>query len=70
MVNTDRHCLPSHVRAAFAHMPLICKPIQERKHATPLFLAHRAEGTGKVRAWCIDYLSRPEVRAALCGETV
>jgi DNA-binding transcriptional LysR family regulator len=63
-------CVPSHVRAAYAHVPLVSKAIQERKHATPLFIAHRAEGTGKVRAWCIDYLSRPEVRAALCGDAL
>ena len=25
-------------------------------------------GVGKVRAWCVDYLMRPEFRAWLCGD--
>jgi DNA-binding transcriptional LysR family regulator len=61
--------VPAHIRAAFLDAPLVRKNIQAQKHATRLFLAHRAEGMGKVRAWCVDYLMQPGVSAWLCGET-
>jgi DNA-binding transcriptional LysR family regulator len=59
--------VPSHVRAAFDGAKLVSKTIQEQKHATQLFLAHRSEGMGKVATWCVDYLLQPEFRAWLCG---
>lgn len=46
---------------------LMKKPMVEHKHPTLLFLAHRAEGLGKVRQWCVDYLCQPEVKGLWCG---
>ncbi|SAK62243.1 putative DNA-binding transcriptional regulator [Caballeronia pedi] len=60
--------VPVHIRAAFGDAGLVGKSIQEQKHATRLFLAHRSDGIGKVRAWCVDYLLRPDFRAWLCGD--
>jgi DNA-binding transcriptional LysR family regulator len=60
--------IPAHVRASFQGARLVSKSIQEQKHATRLFLAHRSDGGGRVRAWCVDYLSRPAFGAWLCGE--
>jgi DNA-binding transcriptional LysR family regulator len=61
--------VPTHIRAAVADARVIGKSIQEQKHATRLFLAHRSDGVGKVRAWCVDYLVKPDMRAWLCGES-
>lgn len=44
-----------------------CKPMHEHKHPTQLFLAYRADGLGKVRQWCVEYLTQPERREHLCG---
>ncbi|KXV03589.1 LysR family transcriptional regulator [Caballeronia megalochromosomata] len=60
--------VPAHIRAAFGDTEVVGKSIREQKHATRLFLAHRSDGVGKVRAWCVDYLLRPEFRAWLCGD--
>ena len=59
--------VPAHMRDAFGQAQLVRKSIQDQKHATRLFLAHRSEGVGKVRAWCVDYLLRPSFREWLCG---
>jgi DNA-binding transcriptional LysR family regulator len=61
--------VPAHIRAAFDHARVVGKSIQEQKHATRLFLAHRSDGVGKVRAWCVDYLLQSDMRAWLCGES-
>jgi DNA-binding transcriptional LysR family regulator len=47
---------------------LIKKPMQEHKHPTRLFIAHRDQGIGRARQWCIEYLGRPEIKAHFCGK--
>ena len=47
---------------------LIKKPMKEHKHPTRLFIAHRDQTLGKTRQWCLDYLSRPEIKAQWCGK--
>jgi len=66
--NTCIGILPAYLcRPFLVSGTLIKKTLLEQKHDTRLFLAWRAEAQGPVRQWCVDYLTRPEVCARLCG---
>ncbi|KPC50247.1 LysR substrate-binding domain-containing protein [Amantichitinum ursilacus] len=61
--------VPRHLAAPLiAQGLLIKKELQEHKHATHLFLAHRTEGMGRARRWAVDWLLQPEIRPLLCGQ--
>jgi len=63
--------VPAHVaqRAqSQAGAQIVACTVRDEKHSTRLFLAYRPEGMGEVGRWCVDYLSRPAFKAALCGE--
>lgn len=61
--------VPRHMaQAAIAQGRLVARAVEEQKHATHLFLVYRPEKKGRVRQWCVDYVTQPEVRRRLCGE--
>lgn len=61
--------LPHHLaRDPLAAGRLVTRAVVEHKHATHLFLAHRPERLGRVRQWCVDYLTQPHVSQRLCGD--
>ena len=62
--------LPRHLcQPLIASGALVKKQLQEGKHATQLFLAHRSDGVGAVLQWCIEYLLQANIRTHLCGHS-
>ena len=70
-----RHCrhtrsvVPAHVAKSMGGAGIVTRSVRDEKHSTRLFLAHRTEGMGDAGRWSIEYLSRPEFKAWLCGES-
>lgn len=62
--------IPTHLRLGAGLSGLQTKETQECKHPTRLFLAHRSEGLGKAGQWSVDYFSKADMRARLCGTDV
>jgi DNA-binding transcriptional LysR family regulator len=60
-------CIPRHMYLAHRGIALVRKSIEERKHATRLFLAYRSGGMGKARRWSLDYLGGSARSELLCG---
>jgi len=61
-------CVPAHVAKSLGGEGIVTRAVRDEKHSTRLFLAWRTEGLSDVGRWCIDYVSRPAVKAAICGE--
>jgi len=62
-------CVPAHVAKSMGGAGIVTRAVRDEKHSTRLFLAHRTEGLGDAGRWSIEYLSRPEFKAWLCGES-